>query len=156
MGAVQEVRWRFGHNDPCLDSTFLGHFNFFNFLAMLHGMWDLSSPTRDQTHTHWKSGALTAGPPGTSPQVTFEGGAWESQHTSVSRSVSFLSLSWALLSPFSLWRAPETSSGWEVSGLAEEVVQQEIQGASGVDKGCCEGLLRPRFGGGAHAEMGIF
>lgn len=37
-----------------------------------------------------------------------------------------------LLSPFSIRRAPETSSGWEVSGLAEEEVWQEIQGAYGV------------------------
>lgn len=105
---------------------------------------------------HWKSTALIAEPPGMSPQVSFEGGAQGSQLTSVSRSVSFLSLSWALLSPFSLWRAPETSSGWEVSGLAEEEVWQEIQGAYGVDKGCWEGLLRPWFWGGGSCRDGSF
>ena len=26
---------------------------------MLCGIWDLSSPTRDQTHTQWKWGVLT-------------------------------------------------------------------------------------------------
>ena len=28
------------------------HYGFFFFLATLYGMWDLSSPTRDQTQAH--------------------------------------------------------------------------------------------------------
>ena len=44
------------------------YFNFvfvFVFLAMPHGMWDLSSPTRYRTHSPyplwWESGVLTTG-----------------------------------------------------------------------------------------------
>ena len=33
---------------------------------MLHSMWDLSSPTRDQNHVQWKFGILIPGPPGKS------------------------------------------------------------------------------------------
>ena len=52
-------------------------FNFF-FLAMPHGMWDLSSLTRDWTLNpcplHWKCGVLTTRPPGKSPLwLTFWG-----------------------------------------------------------------------------------
>ena len=41
----------------CLDVVTLWFFGFFFvclfvFLAMLYGMWDLSSPTRDQTQAH--------------------------------------------------------------------------------------------------------
>ena len=34
----------------------------FNFLAMLHSLWDLSSPTRDRTHTPCIGRVLTTGP----------------------------------------------------------------------------------------------
>ena len=39
---------------------------FFFFLAMLHGVWDLSSLTRDRNQAllHWECGVLTTGPPG--------------------------------------------------------------------------------------------
>ena len=39
---------------------------------MLHRLWDLSSPTRDQTFSplHWKPGVLTMGLPGKSPPLS--------------------------------------------------------------------------------------
>ena len=40
----------------------------YNFSPMLHGLWDLSSTTRDQTHAPaWKRWALITGLPGNSP-----------------------------------------------------------------------------------------
>lgn len=64
-------------------------------------------------------------------------------------------LSWTLLPPFSIQRAPETSPGWEMNGLGEEQIGQEMQRPMG-----WAGKLRgaPGVGGsgGAHAEMGIF
>ena len=46
---------------------------FFFFLAAPHGMWDLSSPTTDGTHTspQWKHGVLTTGPLSKSLIMTF-------------------------------------------------------------------------------------
>ena len=46
----------------------------FIFLVMLCGMWDLSSPTRDQTCAlQWKHKVLTTGPPGSPITKFFKG-----------------------------------------------------------------------------------
>ena len=48
------------------------NFNFFFFLAAPHGMWDLSSQTRDRTRAPCSgSTVLTTGPPGKSPMLNF-------------------------------------------------------------------------------------
>ena len=49
---------------------------FFNFLATPHGMWDLSSPTRDRTHDPCiGSRVLTTGPVGKSlPSLSLDHG----------------------------------------------------------------------------------
>ena len=50
-------------------SFFYGGGNLWVFLAVPHGMWDLSSLARDRTPCplHWKHGVLTSGPQGKSP-----------------------------------------------------------------------------------------
>ena len=46
-------------------------------LAMLHGMWDLSSPTRiEPGPCQWKRQVLTTGPPGKSLCVHLVTGGW--------------------------------------------------------------------------------
>ena len=48
---------------------YLNYYYYLNFLVKSHGMWALSSPTRDQTCAplQWKCQVLTTGPPDMSP-----------------------------------------------------------------------------------------
>ena len=59
-----------------LTLLFLTFVSVFCFISVLTGLLDISSPTRDWTHTarQWKGGGLTTGSPGNSPRMTLSKG----------------------------------------------------------------------------------
>ena len=63
-------RYLVKHYSGCMCEGVLGFFVCFGFLAMLHGLQDLSSPTRNQTHER-KRQVLTSRPPGNPPVTAF-------------------------------------------------------------------------------------
>ena len=63
--------------DPKGNFTYLPTYHlsiYFKMLAMPHGMWDLSSLTRDQTCAPYSGPVLTTGPPRKSPKGNFRAG----------------------------------------------------------------------------------
>ena len=80
-------------------SIYLCFYFYFIFLATLHGMWDLSSPTRNDTpcSQHWKHGVITTGPPGKSLIYLFKGNIIKSPFPSS----HFSSITISLVSLFS-------------------------------------------------------
>ena len=96
---VQQWAWKIQGLDFLYFYFILFIYFLFNFLTVLHGMWDLTSPTRDRT-LQWKHRILITGPPGKSQglDLTFLGldidvaYGWPSSHLSLPPSLP----SWAI------------------------------------------------------------